>query len=285
MARAWAVRAAMVRAIRLAPVPETGAWGLAFAVLARLAGLHVARAAQYAANDILREAAAGQEARLLAGRAVGRFFAEALAPDLQRALVLGGPKLIAHSATWLSSTPCWRSPARCAAPWRDARRCKRLWSETLRWTASLPFQRVQHRLDLGRILGMRRQLAGCSARMLAARQIAHGAHLQRRPLALGLAAIGRAPPSFLRGPSDRCPFHHRPASSRGALAIARVRARRRATLLGRPLSGAAAARWRGARVGAAAQALRLGHGLELVIQLGAQMLGGFGGRFPARHEV
>ena len=63
--------------------------------------------------------------------------------------------------------------------------------ETLGGQPAFLFQRVQHRLDLGRIFGMRRQLAGqFGARMLAARQIAHGAHLQRRPLALGLAAIG-----------------------------------------------------------------------------------------------
>ena len=107
-----------------------GAWGLAFAVLARLAGqvYFVARAAQYAANDILREAAAGQEARLLGiGRAVGRLFAEALAPDLQRALVLGGPKLIAqfgHLAVVHAMLAQLLHDAR--RPWRDARRCTRL---------------------------------------------------------------------------------------------------------------------------------------------------------------
>lgn len=90
--------------------------------------LFVARAAQYAANDILREAAAGQEARLLGiGRAVGRLFAEALAPDLQRALVLGGPKLIAqfgHLAVVHAMLAQLLHDAR--RPWRDARRCTRL---------------------------------------------------------------------------------------------------------------------------------------------------------------
>ena len=158
--------------------------------------------------------------------------------------------------------------------------------ETLGGQPAFLFQRVQHRLDLGRIFGMRRQLAGqFGARMLAARQIAHGAHLQRRPLALGLAAIG------LR--TALLPVAARPIAVRsivvphivaGALAIRPGLARAGAdALLGRALPFVRRGGGLGgaARVGAAAQALRLGHGLELVIQLGAQMLGGFGGRFPA----
>ena len=154
--------------------------------------LFVARAAQYAADDILREAAAGQEARLLGiGRAVGRLSPKRLRQTSSARSCSVDRSWSRNSATWPSSTPCWRSSCtmRAAlarrAPMHEALR------ETLGGQPAFLFQRVQHRLDLGRIFGMRRQLAGqFGARMLAARQIAHGAHLQRRPLALGLAAIG-----------------------------------------------------------------------------------------------
>ena len=155
-----------------------------------------------------------------------------------------------------------------------------------RWTASLPFparpapprSRPDPRHEAPACGPVRRAHA-------AARQIAHGAHLQRRPLALGLAAIG------LR--TALLPVAARPIAVRsiivphivaGALAIRPGPARAGAdALLGRALPFVRRGGGLGgaARVGAAAQALRLGHGLELVIQLGAQMLGGFGGRFPA----
>ena len=251
--------------------------------------LFVARAAQYAADDILREAAAGQEARLLGiGRAVGRLSPKRLRQTSSARSCSVDRSWSRNSATWPSSTPCWRSSCTMRAAPGATRADARGSARNARWTASLPFPArpapPRSRPDL------RHEAPACGqfgARMLAARQIAHGAHLQRRPLALRLARHRPAhrPPSC-RGPSDRCPLHRRPAR-RGRPRDPPGSGARRRALLGRALPFVRRGGGLGgaARVGAAAQALRLGHGLELVIQLGAQMLGGWRKVSSSWHEV
>ncbi|MOA53649.1 hypothetical protein D3C78_1771400 [compost metagenome] len=77
-----------------------------------------------------------------------------------------------------------RALARCAAMHQALRKA-------LGGQPAFFFQRVQHRFDLVRVVGIGGKLAGeFFARMFTPRQIPHGAHLQRRPLAFGLA-IGR----------------------------------------------------------------------------------------------
>ena len=111
---------------------------------------------------------------------------------------------------------------------------------------------VQHGFDLGRIFGVSSQLARqFFARVFAPRQIAHRTHLQRRPFAglrriAGGATIAGCGAAIARGAAL-----FRAAVPLISLAFRRVRV---------PFA---------ARVGCAAQALRLGDRFEFVVQLGA----------------
>ena len=83
--------------------------------------------AQYAANDILREAAAGQEARLLGmGRAVGRLSPKRLRQTSARARArwTEADRAFGHLAVVHAMLAQLLHDAR--RPWRDARRCTRL---------------------------------------------------------------------------------------------------------------------------------------------------------------